>query len=227
VNSQLSAASFTANATLGTTTITFNLTRLNPDNKILANAVSTTVNVVEPTAGQLWQGGYYVGKYNPTTGSTTTGLTHYLVQWTVFGPGNAGNFSDGSAPAGVLSYHDGLTNTNAYDGNNLSTTVIGYARNYSASGYTDWYQGARTEVDYALKSNPQRSENVASYWTSTYNYDINVGSGTKYVNCWSFTRNTNPPYNPTTDQLLLTWTQANDGTYSNILGAMYMRRIAI
>jgi hypothetical protein len=201
INSALSTATFTTSWTPAAGSINFNLTRTT-DSKILASNIATTTTAIEPIAGQYWQAGYFATKYNPSTGSTTSGVTHYLIYWPELNLyGMTELILDNYVPGSITSQTDGLTATSAWAG--YAGSAIWQANTYSNDSATDWYMPAVTELQAIFAAIPQRFPSSDNYWTSTW--DLHSSVLNEYG--LQMNRNMTAPYNPYTQLSYITGAQ--------------------
>ena len=152
--------------TVANTTISFTLVRTNPDGATLANAVTTTLSLVEPTLGQSWQGGTYVGKIASTGGSLDYRMVTYQPARYTW---RFASDADAYITVALNSANNGYTNTETLY-NQLSrypTTVIGEHWTMSYNGYSDWYVPSYNELNTAMNNVPSAFPAPHAYWSST------------------------------------------------------------
>lgn len=155
--------------------------------KFMASAI---VSGSEPSIGDSYGGGFFVGYYSSTADSVATHRLICAPKSTGCG-GQANHYSGtrrkmqttGTAISGT-NFYDGASNTALYSTSN--SPIISFITGLSLGGYTDWYLPAQLELEiayYNLKpgttvNNTGRGINAYSVPERTSNYTSNDPSQT-------------------------------------------------
>lgn len=153
--------------TSGGITVQRSITQTEPNADRTIATSTTNVTLTNPTLGQSTGGGYYLGTFDVTGGSTPT---HHLIMNTSLGF-NTWYTSGTTAPA-VNNLYDGYTNTEAL--NSLSFPLAYTAWNLTSSGYSDWYLASTDETYYALV----QANAATGGLKSLFNTILGTGTGT-------------------------------------------------
>ena len=193
------------NASAGSTTVLFKLTRTSPDTTVLANNVSATISSYAPTVGTNWQGGTYIGIVG----------TNHLIVISRAAQSSAGAYTYvenyAPDPSGVGFVYPGNLATSTSNGvvnsSNLKESTLnqdGYQNWYRAlnasmtqySGYGGWYMPSTDELYLAVVANATinggfLSSTISSYPNLVISGWSSSGTGTAtafsytYYNAWS------------------------------------------
>lgn len=216
--------SYIDSITAGSITVQRSITQTEPNADRTIATTSSSITLTNPVKGQLTGGGYYLGTFDVTGGSTPT---HHLI--VSVNPVSAYWYSNGTPAPAVNSLSDGYTNTSAL--NSLSFPHAYNAWNLTESGYSDWYLPSREEAYFAAVEASTATGGLRNMFDSliggfsgtgtlisSSRYDI---SGTQYV---GEVLASDPPGS---DPLVISKTNAVYSTLNTPRISWYMRRVPI
>jgi hypothetical protein len=209
--------------------------------------ITTSTNLIEkiPSVGAFYQGGLFVGIFNPGSpvnpagslvyGNQNTGTAlNYNARGTGIGTkekswvliasvadfGEYGYNSEGEPLKQInTSYYDGLYNTYDVDIAN-NNTLLNQIKNYKINGFNDWYLPSQDELALFFK-------NISSDFTATGWYPL---TKEQYMSSSAFYVNGNQQFN---DRMFMVSQMADSTNYGktnatyryNLLGVRLFRRI--
>lgn len=158
----------TVSGLTGDTTYTFTVQAVNAAGTSPASASSNS-QYAEPSIGQSYQGGYFVGYFS----TTANGVANYRLvvapkSAEVFNTSGVTNWKTSNSYDTPNSTFDGTANTNTL-GTSSTYPAAKYCYDLSLNGYTDWYLPARWEMEIAYYNlKPTTAANSTAIGTNDY-----------------------------------------------------------